>query len=140
MEIVGDYHRDGYARVKGLIPPEIGQVFLQTVKRGFGDKPIPLSQVLNLEFPSEGRGPATWPFETGSRPRRETVQWKQHNTRTLRAALSRWAAGARSSAANQRRLQYPHLDQLLDQLAQRADSLVRKAREQFLERDQGPRQ
>jgi hypothetical protein len=45
MEIVGDYHRDGYALVKGLIPPETGQVFLHQVKLGFRDQPIPLSQV-----------------------------------------------------------------------------------------------
>jgi hypothetical protein len=45
MEIVGDYQRDGYAHLKGLIAPEIGQVFLQTIKRGFGGQPIPLSVV-----------------------------------------------------------------------------------------------
>jgi hypothetical protein len=45
MEIVGDYLRDGYAHVKGLIPPETSEVFLHQVKLGFGGKPIPLSQV-----------------------------------------------------------------------------------------------
>jgi hypothetical protein len=29
MEVVGNYHEDGYAHLKGLIPPQVAQAFLQ---------------------------------------------------------------------------------------------------------------
>lgn len=43
MDVVGDYNRDGYAHLKELIPPEIGQAFLQHIAGKLGDGPIPLS-------------------------------------------------------------------------------------------------
>src|SRR5215217_6730380 len=33
MQVVGDYAKDGYAHLKGLIPPEVGQAFLQGLKQ-----------------------------------------------------------------------------------------------------------
>jgi hypothetical protein len=44
MEIVGDYEKDGYAHLKGLIVPEVAQAFLQALKRDLADRPIPLSK------------------------------------------------------------------------------------------------
>ncbi|MDG2535112.1 hypothetical protein P6144_15740 [Sphingomonas sp. HITSZ_GF] len=45
MEIVGDYPRDGYAHVKGLIAPEIAQATLQALREAIGPRDIPLSGV-----------------------------------------------------------------------------------------------
>jgi hypothetical protein len=45
MELVGDYHRDGYAHVRGLIPPDVAQAFLHAVKEDIGPGPIPLSSL-----------------------------------------------------------------------------------------------
>lgn len=45
MKIVGDYDRDGYAHLGGLVSPEIARAFLHELKRDVGDAPIPLSRV-----------------------------------------------------------------------------------------------
>jgi hypothetical protein len=45
MQVVGDYHRDGYALLQGLVPVEISQAFLQAISAGIGDSPIPLSGI-----------------------------------------------------------------------------------------------
>lgn len=45
MEVVGDYHANGYALVRGLVVPEVAQAFLQGLKQDVGDRPIPLSSV-----------------------------------------------------------------------------------------------
>ena len=44
MQVEGDYHGNGYALVKRLIPQEIAQAFLQGIKADVGDAPIPLSR------------------------------------------------------------------------------------------------
>ena len=44
MELVGDYDRDGFAHVKGLIAREIAQAFMMSVKAATRGAPIPLSQ------------------------------------------------------------------------------------------------
>ena len=43
MEIVGDYQRDGYALIRGLIAPEIAAAFVAGLREDTGDAPIPLS-------------------------------------------------------------------------------------------------
>ena len=45
MQVVGDYGKDGYAHLKGLIPPEVAQAFLQGLKQDMGPGAIPLSRV-----------------------------------------------------------------------------------------------
>src|SRR5687768_14375253 len=44
MEVVGDYHKDGYALIRGMIAPEVGQALLKALKRDLGDGPIPLGR------------------------------------------------------------------------------------------------
>ncbi|HYG48258.1 MAG TPA: hypothetical protein VD846_10000 [Allosphingosinicella sp.] len=45
MNVIGSYHEDGYARLDGLVPPEIAQAFLQRLKADMGPDPVPLSRV-----------------------------------------------------------------------------------------------
>ena len=47
MEVVGNYHQDGYALIRGLIAPEVGQALLKSLKRDMGEAPIPLSRAEN---------------------------------------------------------------------------------------------
>jgi hypothetical protein len=44
MNIVGDYERDGYALIEGLVPEEVARAFLQGLKEDIGPGPIPLSR------------------------------------------------------------------------------------------------
>jgi hypothetical protein len=44
MKVAGDYQRDGYALLQGLVAPEIAQAFLQALKQHMGPAPIPLSR------------------------------------------------------------------------------------------------
>ena len=43
MEVVGDYETDGYAHLRGLIPPEVARAFMSRVKAATRGVPIPLS-------------------------------------------------------------------------------------------------
>lgn len=45
MKVGGDYHRDGYAHLVGLIGPEVAAAFLRSLKGDIGPGPIPLSRV-----------------------------------------------------------------------------------------------
>jgi hypothetical protein len=45
MEVIGDYHRDGYAHLKSLVPPEVAREFLHSLKEDIGPGAIPLSRV-----------------------------------------------------------------------------------------------
>lgn len=45
MEVVGDYNRDGYALVQGLIPKDVARAFVASIKRDMGDAPIPISRM-----------------------------------------------------------------------------------------------
>lgn len=45
MKVVGNYAEDGYAHLKGLIPAEVAQAFLQGLKHDIGPGAIPLSRV-----------------------------------------------------------------------------------------------
>lgn len=56
MEVIGDYRRDGYAHLKGLVGPEIGQALLGMLRRDIGPDSIPLSKV--TEFPNLLKRPA----------------------------------------------------------------------------------
>jgi hypothetical protein len=47
MELIGDYHRDGYAHVKALVPPEVARAFLLALKEDIGPDAIPLSRAAN---------------------------------------------------------------------------------------------
>jgi hypothetical protein len=43
MEIVGDYEKNGFALVRGLVPAEVALAFMNGLKAEFGDRPIQLS-------------------------------------------------------------------------------------------------
>jgi len=45
MTVIGNYNRDGYCHLEGLVPPEVAQAFLQGLKQDMGPGPIPLSRV-----------------------------------------------------------------------------------------------
>lgn len=45
MKVVGSYEKDGYAHLQGLVPPEVAQAFLQSLKQDMGPGAIPLSRV-----------------------------------------------------------------------------------------------
>jgi hypothetical protein len=45
MQVLGNYHDDGYAHLQGLLPPEIARAFLQGLKQDIGPGAIPLSRV-----------------------------------------------------------------------------------------------
>jgi hypothetical protein len=44
VELVGDYQRNGYAHIRGLIPREVARAFMTRFKQATGDRPIPLSR------------------------------------------------------------------------------------------------
>lgn len=43
MKVIGSYRRDGYAHLRGLVPVEVAQAFLQRLKADIGPEPIRLS-------------------------------------------------------------------------------------------------
>jgi hypothetical protein len=43
MEVIGDYHRHGYAHVRELVPQEVARAFMTSLKADIGDARIPLS-------------------------------------------------------------------------------------------------
>jgi hypothetical protein len=45
MQVIGDYLKDGYAHVRGLLSAEATQAFLQGLKEDLGPAAIPLSRV-----------------------------------------------------------------------------------------------
>jgi hypothetical protein len=45
MKVLGDYHRDGYAHLRGLIGPEVATSFLRLLKNDMDPGPIMLSRV-----------------------------------------------------------------------------------------------
>ena len=45
MKVIGNYEKKGYALLKGLVPPEVTQAFLQQLKRDIGPGAIALSGV-----------------------------------------------------------------------------------------------
>lgn len=50
MQVIGNYEREGYALIKGLLPTEVTRAFLAGVKAAVGDAPIALSGV--TQFPN----------------------------------------------------------------------------------------
>jgi hypothetical protein len=44
MKVIGSYEDDGYAHLRGLVPVEVAQAFLQRLKLDIGAAPIPLSR------------------------------------------------------------------------------------------------
>jgi hypothetical protein len=56
MQVDGNYRRNGYALVRGLIPVEVAQAFVQALKQDIGPGAIPLSRV--AEHPNLLRRPA----------------------------------------------------------------------------------
>lgn len=55
MQVVGDYARDGYAHIQGLLPVEVTRAFLAGIKAA-GEAAIPLSKM--TEFPNLLKRPA----------------------------------------------------------------------------------
>jgi hypothetical protein len=45
MQVIGNYHKDGYAHLRGLFLPEVTQAFLQGLKTDIGPGAIPLSRI-----------------------------------------------------------------------------------------------
>jgi hypothetical protein len=45
MQVLGDYHRDGYAHLQGLIPAEVAAAFMQGLKEDLEPGAIALSKV-----------------------------------------------------------------------------------------------
>lgn len=50
MKVTGDYTRQGYALVEGLISPEIAKAFVAALKADLGPQDLPVSQI--TEFPN----------------------------------------------------------------------------------------
>ena len=50
MQVEGDYEADGYALVRGVVPREVADAFMASLKADVGEKPVPLSRV--NEFPN----------------------------------------------------------------------------------------
>jgi hypothetical protein len=53
MEVVGDYERDGYAHLRGLIPAEVARAFMRGIKDDVGSEPIRIGN----EHPPQLRRP-----------------------------------------------------------------------------------
>jgi hypothetical protein len=45
MKVIGSYRDDGYAHVQQLVPEEVAQSFLQSLRRDMGPGAVPLSRV-----------------------------------------------------------------------------------------------
>lgn len=45
MKVVGNYWDNGYAHLRGLVPPEVARAFMHGLKQDIGPGVIPLSQV-----------------------------------------------------------------------------------------------
>jgi hypothetical protein len=56
MKVIGDYARDGYAHLEGLVPEMVAQAFMASVKEDLGPGPLALSRVQN--FPNLLKRPA----------------------------------------------------------------------------------
>ncbi len=48
MRVDGDYHRNGYAHVQNLIPVEVAQAFMLSLKEDLGDGPVPASRMAKV--------------------------------------------------------------------------------------------
>lgn len=44
MEIIGDYHNDGYAHLRGLIPQEVARAYMTRLKAATGGSSLPVNQ------------------------------------------------------------------------------------------------
>jgi hypothetical protein len=56
MDVVGDYHEQGYAYIRGLIPKEVARAFMSGIKQDMGSAAIPLSRA--AEYPAVLKRPA----------------------------------------------------------------------------------
>ena len=45
MKVLGDYRRDGYAHIQGLLPVEVTQAFMLALKQDLGDGPVPADRM-----------------------------------------------------------------------------------------------
>ena len=45
MEVVGDYQKDGFAHIRGLIPAEVARAFMVGLKQDLGPGSIPVSRI-----------------------------------------------------------------------------------------------
>jgi hypothetical protein len=44
VQVVGDYEKDGYAHLRGLISPDVAHAFMSSFKQATADRPIPLNR------------------------------------------------------------------------------------------------
>lgn len=66
MNVIGNYQRDGYAHVRGLIPPEVARAFMRGVKEDIGFQPIQLSNV--AQHPPQLRRPTAQIYGAHHKP------------------------------------------------------------------------
>jgi hypothetical protein len=50
MKVSGDYRAQGYAHLQGLVPPEVAQAFVATMKQDIAPDALPVSRI--REFPN----------------------------------------------------------------------------------------
>jgi hypothetical protein len=56
VELTGDYHKDGYAHVRGLIPQEVARAYMIKLKEATGGQPLPVNRP--QEYPAVLARPA----------------------------------------------------------------------------------
>ena len=56
MDVIGNFERDGFAHLRGLIPTEVAHAFMSRLKEATGGRPIPLSRPQH--FPAVLKAPA----------------------------------------------------------------------------------
>jgi hypothetical protein len=44
VEVIGDYHNDGYAHLRGLIPQEVARAYMTKLKAATGGRSLPVNQ------------------------------------------------------------------------------------------------
>lgn len=44
MEVIGDYHKDGFSHLRGLIPKEVARAYMTRLKVATGGRPLPVNQ------------------------------------------------------------------------------------------------
>lgn len=66
MEVFGKYRDDGYAHVRGLIPPEVARAFMRGIKDDVGPQPVQISNI--TEHPPQLRRPTAQIYGANYKP------------------------------------------------------------------------
>jgi hypothetical protein len=66
VQVIGDYQREGYAHIRGLIPPEVARAFMRGVKDDIGPQPIQLSNT--AQHPPQLRRPTAQIYGANYKP------------------------------------------------------------------------